>query len=116
MLGVLSYEIARQEKATTGSVPLTTLQADVNYGYAIAFTTYGTIGVKVWIYRGMYGEEVLETDVRPGGPRELTRRALNGARGPRTTDGSGRARYRVAERRSGPLGPRSGPFLAQIRA
>jgi small subunit ribosomal protein S3 len=61
-------EIARQEKATTGSVPLTTLQADVNYGYAIAFTTYGTIGVKAWIYRGMYGEEVLETDVRPGGP------------------------------------------------
>jgi small subunit ribosomal protein S3 len=62
-------EIARQEKATTGSVPLTTLQANVDYGYAIAFTTYGTIGVKVWIYRGMYGEEVLETDVRPGGPR-----------------------------------------------
>jgi small subunit ribosomal protein S3 len=60
-------EIARQEKATTGSVPLTTLQADVNYGYAIAFTTYGTIGVKCWIYRGMYGEEVLETDTRPGG-------------------------------------------------
>src|SRR5919197_593766 len=35
-------EIARQEKATTGSVPLTTLQANVNYGYAIAYTTYGT--------------------------------------------------------------------------
>jgi small subunit ribosomal protein S3 len=67
-------EIARQEKATTGSVPLTTLQADVNYGYAIAFTTYGTIGVKVWIYRGMYGEEVLETDVRPGGPMRRGRR------------------------------------------
>ena len=61
-------EIARNEKVTTGSVPLTTLQADVSYGYAIAFTTYGTIGVKVWIYRGLYGEEVLETDVRPGGP------------------------------------------------
>jgi small subunit ribosomal protein S3 len=60
-------EIARQEKATTGSVPLTTLQANVDYGYAIAFTTFGTIGVKCWIYRGMYGEEVLETDVRPGG-------------------------------------------------
>src|SRR5688500_18238503 len=67
-------EIARQEKAGTGSVPLTTLQADVNYGYAIAFTTYGTIGVKVWIYRGMYGEEVLETDVRPGGPMRRGRR------------------------------------------
>src|SRR3954452_1852774 len=67
-------ESARNEKATTGSVPLTTLQADVNYGYAIAFTTYGTIGVKVWIYRGMYGEEVLETDIRPGGPMRRGRR------------------------------------------
>jgi small subunit ribosomal protein S3 len=67
-------EIARSEKATVGSVPLTTLQADVNYGYAVAFTTYGAIGVKVWIYRGMYGEEVLETDVRPGGAPRRGRR------------------------------------------
>ena len=67
-------EIARTEKSTTGSVPLTTLQADVNYGYAIAFTTFGTIGVKCWVYRGMYGEEVLETDVRPGGGPRRGRR------------------------------------------
>ncbi len=67
-------EIARQEKAGLGSVPLTTLQANVDYGYAIAYTTFGTIGVKAWIYRGMYGEEVLETDVRPGGPMRRGRR------------------------------------------
>jgi small subunit ribosomal protein S3 len=67
-------EIARSEKATVGSVPLTTLQADVNYGYAVAFTTYGAIGVKTWIYRGMYGEEVLETDIRPGGGPRRGRR------------------------------------------
>jgi small subunit ribosomal protein S3 len=67
-------EIARQEKSGMGSVPLTTLQANVDYGYAIAFTTFGTIGVKVWIYRGMYGEEVLETDVRPGGGLRRGRR------------------------------------------
>jgi small subunit ribosomal protein S3 len=67
-------EIARSEAAVRGSVPLTTLQANVDYGYAIAFTTYGTIGVKVWIFRGMYGEEVLETDVRPGGPMRRGRR------------------------------------------
>ena len=67
-------EIARQEKAGLGSVPLTTLQADVNYGYAIAYTTYGTIGVKAWIFRGMYGEEVLETDQRPGGAPRRGRR------------------------------------------
>jgi small subunit ribosomal protein S3 len=67
-------EIARTEKAGVGSVPLTTLQADISYGYAIAYTTYGTIGVKVWIYRGMFGEEVLETDVRPGGGPRRGRR------------------------------------------
>src|SRR3954449_8938333 len=69
-------EIARQEKSGQGSVPLTTLQANVDYGYAIAFTTYGTIGVKCWIYRGMYGDEnlVAETDVRPGGPPRRGRR------------------------------------------
>jgi small subunit ribosomal protein S3 len=67
-------EIARQEKVTIGSVPLTTLQADVNYGYAIAFTTYGTIGIKVWIYRGMKGEEVLDSDIRPGGAQRRFRR------------------------------------------
>jgi small subunit ribosomal protein S3 len=67
-------EIARSEMSVTGSIPLTTLQADVNYGYAIAFTTYGTIGVKTWIFRGMYGEEVLETDVRPGGAMRRGRR------------------------------------------
>ncbi len=69
-------EIARQEKAGMGSVPLTTLQANVNYGYAIGYTTFGTIGVKTWIYRGMYGDEnmVSETDVRPGGPPRRGRR------------------------------------------
>ena len=67
-------EIARTEKATVGSVPLTTLQANVDYGYAIACTTYGVIGVKCWVYRGMYGEEVLETDVRPGGGPRRGRR------------------------------------------
>src|ERR1700722_8012176 len=67
-------EIARSESSVVGSVPLTTLQADVNYGYAIAFTTYGTIGVKTWIFRGMYGEEVQDTDVRPGGAPRRGRR------------------------------------------
>src|SRR3954470_19373277 len=69
-------EIARTEKVTSGSVPLTTLQADVNYGYAVAKTTYGTIGIKTWIYRGMYNDEkqVFETDVRPGGMMRRGRR------------------------------------------
>jgi small subunit ribosomal protein S3 len=46
-------EIARTEKMKDGSLPLHTLDADVDYGTATAKTTYGTIGVKVWIYKGM---------------------------------------------------------------
>ena len=45
-------EIARAEGYKEGSVPLNTFRADVNYGFGEAFTTYGTIGVKVWIYLG----------------------------------------------------------------
>lgn len=45
-------EIARTEWAPEGSIPLQTLRADVDYGFAEAATTYGRIGVKVWIYKG----------------------------------------------------------------
>lgn len=47
-------EIAREEWLRAGSVPLHTLRADVDYGFAEAMTTYGVIGVKVWIYKGEY--------------------------------------------------------------
>ena len=45
-------EIARSEWAREGRVPLHTLRADIDYGFAEAKTTYGIIGVKVWIYKG----------------------------------------------------------------
>jgi small subunit ribosomal protein S3 len=45
-------EIARSEWYLHGRLPLHTLRADIDYGFAEAFTTYGVIGVKVWIYRG----------------------------------------------------------------
>jgi small subunit ribosomal protein S3 len=45
-------EIARSEWAREGRVPLHTLRADIDYGTAEAKTTYGIIGIKVWIYRG----------------------------------------------------------------
>ncbi len=45
-------EIARRETLTSGKVPLHTLRADIDYARGTAFTTYGTIGIKVWIYRG----------------------------------------------------------------
>lgn len=50
-------EMARQETQKLGSIPLHTLDADVDYSVATARTTYGAIGVKVWIYRGKFGEE-----------------------------------------------------------
>lgn len=46
-------EIARSEKITVGSLPLHTLQANIDYGFAEANTTFGTTGVKVWIYKGI---------------------------------------------------------------
>ena len=50
-------EIARTEHYHEGTIPLQTLRADIDYGFAEADTTYGKIGVKVWVYRG----EVLPT-------------------------------------------------------
>jgi len=45
-------EIARSERYHEGTIPLQTLRADIDYGFAEAHTTYGRIGVKVWIYKG----------------------------------------------------------------
>lgn len=50
-------EIARAERYMEGRVPLHTLRADIDYGYTQAQTTYGVIGVKVWIYKGEIFEE-----------------------------------------------------------
>lgn len=61
-------EIARSERYHEGSIPLQTLRADIDYGFAEAKTTYGRIGCKVWIYKG----EVFQTDRsqnRSGGAR-----------------------------------------------
>ncbi len=52
-------EIARTEWYRDGRVPLQTLRADIDYGYAEASTTYGIIGVKVWIFKG----EILDNEV-----------------------------------------------------
>ena len=54
-------EIARREQYHDGTIPLQTIRADIDYGFAEAATTYGRIGVKVWIYRG----EVLQDSRKP---------------------------------------------------
>jgi hypothetical protein len=77
-------EIARTERNHDGKVPLHTLRADIDYAHVEAFTTFGRIGVKVWIYKG----EVLPDQPRgerltPGGERPQFRENRRGTRGGR---------------------------------
>ena len=61
-------EIARTERYAEGSIPLHTLRADIDYGFSEAYTTYGQIGVKVWVYKGeVIGKHRLDM------PSEFTR-------------------------------------------
>ena len=82
-------EIARSEHYHEGTIPLQTLRADIEYGFWEANTTYGKIGVKVWIYKG----EVLNEVNRPGvqAPRDQRRgdrRDNRGERRGRRPDGA----------------------------
>ena len=69
-------EMSRREWERRGQVPLQTLRADVDFGQAEARTTYGIIGVKVWIYRGIVkpGQMVEPTSAPPSGRGERPRR------------------------------------------
>ena len=106
-------EIARTEKYMDGRVPLHTLRADIDYATSTANTTYGTIGVKVWICRG----EIMETgkffgteeEGKQGGQRDA---GAPPARDRRSRDGGGRGdrprggkRPRGRLRRTGQKGP-----------
>jgi small subunit ribosomal protein S3 len=91
-------EIARSEWYLQGQLPLHTLRADIDYGFAEAHTTYGIIGVKTWIYKGeILGDQarrqVLGTEPEPRRPR-MDRRGPAGDRGDRR----------------GPRGPERGGF------
>ena len=68
------HEMSRSEDSRLGAIPLQTLQANVDYGFARSFTTYGVIGVKVWVYKGLY-TEVSDADVesRAAGARPRAR-------------------------------------------
>lgn len=73
-------EIAKTEHYHEGTIPLQTLRADIEYGFWEANTTYGKIGIKVWIYRG----EVLNEVNRPAASRDnRERRDFRGPRGDR---------------------------------
>jgi small subunit ribosomal protein S3 len=76
-------EMARTETQKMGSIPLHTLDADVDYAQATARTTYGAIGIKVWIYRGKFGEVLEPVEGRRRPPRRMgqDRREGRGGRG-----------------------------------
>ncbi|MDD5476783.1 MAG: 30S ribosomal protein S3 [Candidatus Omnitrophica bacterium] len=73
-------EMGRKETYKIGKVPLQTLRADIDYGFAEALTTYGLIGVKVWIYKGdILGKQFVQEEVKSaqagGQPKEAFRPA-----------------------------------------
>ena len=84
-------EIARVEHYHEGTIPLQTLRADIEYGFAEADTTYGKIGVKVWLYKG---------EVLTGGPRQSSVEAPRRDRRERR-DGDRRNNNRNGDRRQG---------------
>ena len=84
-------EIARSEKYSEGNVPLHTLRADIDYGFAEADTTYGKLGIKVWINHG----EILDKGLKSSVPEEKKERK-----------GSGRRRDDRRGRRDGERRPR----------
>ena len=87
-------EIARSESYHEGTIPLQTIRADIEYGFAEAATTYGRIGVKVWIYKG----EVLNTTLRSAAPEAAPR---GERRERRQGDRRGNGERRQGERRQG---------------
>lgn len=115
-------EIARVEKEVEGSVPLQTLRADIDYGFAEAHTTYGVIGVKVWIYHGdVLPEKVRQAglnaaptaQVNVEGERRGGERSGGGDRGPRSGGGDrgprgGGGGDRGPRTGGGDRGPRTG--------
>ena len=59
-------EMARREKQSLGSVPLSTINAKIDYGFAESKTAQGHIGVQVWVNQGIYGDESDGADAQEG--------------------------------------------------
>ena len=94
-------EIARTEHYHEGTIPLQTLRADIEYGFWEANTTYGKIGIKVWVYKGEVLAEGNERAERPERPDRRPRRndRAGGARRP-AGNGEGRGPRRDNRRRA----------------
>ena len=85
-------EIARSEKYSEGNVPLHTIRADIDYGFAEADTTYGKIGVKVWLNHGEVLDKGLQSAVREEKRDRRDRKSKNGERRERRNNGERRER------------------------
>ena len=93
-------EIARSESYHEGTIPLQTIRADIEYGTAEAATTYGRIGVKVWIYKGEVLNTTLRTATPEPAPRERRERRNDRRQGGNRRQGGERRNYNNGERRN----------------
>jgi small subunit ribosomal protein S3 len=105
-------EIARTEWYREGRVPLHTLRADIDYGFGEAETTYGIIGIKVWVYKGDRLASGEAPTIETPGDEKKERRA------PRRDDGKPGARPRAAKRPEGQAVAEapSAPVAKRVRA
>ena len=117
-------EIARTEWYREGRVPLHTLRADIDYGFSEAKTTYGVIGVKVWVYKGDHlgrndapvAEPRAEEERRPRGPRRDGRGPAGDRRGgPRRPSGSNAAPTDGSDKPAG-AGGDAKPTVKRVRS
>ena len=116
-------EIARTEWYREGRVPLHTLRADIDYGFSEAKTTYGIIGVKVWVYKGDYlgrneapaAEPRADEERRPRGPRRDGRGPAGDRRGgPRRASGTNAAPADGSDKPAG-AGGDAKPAVKRVR-
>jgi small subunit ribosomal protein S3 len=113
-------EIARTEWYREGRVPLHTLRADIDYGTSVAKTTYGTIGVKVWVYKGdnLGRNDVPTLDSTPRSDDE--RRAPRAARRDGARPGRGGARrgggHAIADGSDKPAEATTQPAVKRVRS
>ena len=105
-------EIARSESYHEGTIPLQTLRADIEYGFAEADTTYGKIGVKVWIYKGEILSQTLRTTPRTmdtsNPPRDRRRDRRGGGRASQGAARQGGANTSRGAASRGGAAPREG--------
>jgi small subunit ribosomal protein S3 len=107
-------EIARTEQYHDGTIPLQTLRADIDYGFAEAATTYGRIGIKVWIYKGEVLTQTLRTTPRTIDTKNYKEREQR----PRRRDGDRRGGFnrQNGDRRQGGFNRQGGSRPAGNRS